>query len=105
MKIRELLKPKSHQGLLGNLSQSNHAHSHSIRITEILLDTAKSNEMEVRPPTDNWTDALGSEKLYTSGTDHLKNKINFLYKTWEIFFNYMENLPSHMSQCLPAGSL
>lgn len=41
--------------------------------------------MEARPPTDNWIDALGSEKLYTSGTDHLKNKINFLYKTWEIF--------------------
>lgn len=50
--------------------------------------------MEARPPIDNWIDALGSEKLYTSGTDHLKNKINFLFKTWEIFFNYVENLTS-----------
>lgn len=59
--------------LLGNLLDSNIRHSHSIKLTEIPLATAKL-QVEVRSPITCWIVALRSEQLHTSRDNNLLTK-------------------------------
>lgn len=87
--------------LLGNFTNSNLTHSHSIKLTELLLVIAKKCiaakwKSDLPLPIGMWLSEVKSCIPLERVTYSLRNKVDHFYKIWQPFLDYLEDLPSDL---------